>query len=126
MPGPEAGAAGAEVAPSGGSGGKVDGNGGAAGKTNPSGGGPVTGDSAGAAGTTNEGGAAGELGEAGAAGVPVVPVPVDMGTCGKLAGNVIYVESGDTQENLLKGIGRHLRDYVQCQRGVLSHPARAR
>ncbi|HEY1536484.1 MAG TPA: hypothetical protein VGF76_20830, partial [Polyangiaceae bacterium] len=102
VPSPEAGAAGAEVGPSGG-------NGGSAGKSNASGGTPQ-GDSAGAAGTTNEGGAAGEAGAAGAAGASTPPVIVDTGTCSKLPGNVIYVESGDTQENLLKNIGRHLRD----------------
>jgi hypothetical protein len=32
------------------------------------------------------------------------------GSCATLPGYVIYVESGDTQENLLKNLGRHLRD----------------
>lgn len=36
-------------------------------------------------------------------------VPFD-GTCATLPGKVIYIESGDTQENLLKNLGRHLRD----------------
>jgi hypothetical protein len=30
--------------------------------------------------------------------------------CGSLPGRVVYIESGDTQENLLKNLGRHLRD----------------
>ncbi len=34
-----------------------------------------------------------------------------QGTCGKLPGKVVYIESGDTQENLLKNVGRHLRDH---------------
>jgi hypothetical protein len=32
------------------------------------------------------------------------------GSCATLPGKVIYIESGDTQENLLKILGRHLRD----------------
>jgi len=52
-----------------------------------------------------EGGAAGE---AGAAGAPPV-IPFD-GSCATLPGTVVYIESGDTQENLLKNLGRHLRD----------------
>jgi hypothetical protein len=36
-------------------------------------------------------------------------VPFD-GTCATLPGTVLYIESGDTQENLLKNLGRHLRD----------------
>ena len=34
-----------------------------------------------------------------------------LGTCSKLPGKVVYIESGDTQENLLKNVGRHLRDH---------------
>ncbi|MBV9946978.1 MAG: hypothetical protein JOZ69_09030, partial [Myxococcales bacterium] len=30
--------------------------------------------------------------------------------CGSLPGTLVYIESGDTQENLLKRLGRHLRD----------------
>lgn len=32
------------------------------------------------------------------------------GSCASLPGTVVYVESGDTQENLLKALGRQLRD----------------
>jgi hypothetical protein len=32
------------------------------------------------------------------------------GPCSSLPGTVVYIESGDTQENLLKRLGRHLRD----------------
>jgi hypothetical protein len=32
------------------------------------------------------------------------------GPCSALPGTLVYIESGDTQENLLKRIGRHLRD----------------
>jgi hypothetical protein len=32
------------------------------------------------------------------------------GSCATLPGKVIYIESGDTQENLLKNLARHLRD----------------
>jgi hypothetical protein len=32
------------------------------------------------------------------------------GPCSSLPGTIVYVESGDTQENLLKNLGRHLRD----------------
>jgi len=31
-------------------------------------------------------------------------------SCSSLPGNIVYIESGDTQENLLKVIGRQLRD----------------
>ncbi len=57
------------------------------------------------AGTTSVGvaGEAGETGEAGA-------TSVDNGTCGALPGTVVYIQSGDTQENLLKALGRQLRD----------------
>ncbi|HVZ37568.1 MAG TPA: hypothetical protein VG963_34340, partial [Polyangiaceae bacterium] len=34
------------------------------------------------------------------------------GSCATLPGTIVYVESGDTQENLLKRLGRHLRDYA--------------
>jgi hypothetical protein len=30
--------------------------------------------------------------------------------CSALPGRIVYIESGDTQENLLKNLGRHLRD----------------
>jgi len=30
--------------------------------------------------------------------------------CSSLPGRIVYIESGDTQENLLKNLGRHLRD----------------
>lgn len=36
--------------------------------------------------------------------------PIFDGSCATLPGHVVYVESGDTQENLLKNLGRHLRD----------------
>ena len=45
---------------------------------------------------------------AGEAGAPSV-VPFD-GSCATLPGTVVYIESGDTQENLLKNLGRKLRD----------------
>ena len=32
------------------------------------------------------------------------------GSCATLPGKIVYIESGDTQENLLKNLGRHLRD----------------
>ena len=32
------------------------------------------------------------------------------GSCTTLPGKIVYIESGDTQENLLKNLGRHLRD----------------
>jgi hypothetical protein len=32
------------------------------------------------------------------------------GSCASLPGTIVYIESGDTQENLLKNLGRHLRD----------------
>src|SRR5262249_38676208 len=32
------------------------------------------------------------------------------GPCSSLPGTIVYVESGDTQENLLKNLGRKLRD----------------
>jgi hypothetical protein len=41
--------------------------------------------------------------------MPATTVPFD-GTCATLPGKIVYVESGDTQENLLKNLGRHLRD----------------
>jgi hypothetical protein len=37
-------------------------------------------------------------------------VPPFDGSCATLPGKVVYIESGDTQENLLKNLGRHLRD----------------
>jgi hypothetical protein len=36
--------------------------------------------------------------------------PMVTGPCSGLPGKVVYIESGDTQENLLKNLGRHLRD----------------
>jgi hypothetical protein len=36
--------------------------------------------------------------------------PPPAGPCSSLPGTIVYVESGDTQENLLKRLGRHLRD----------------
>jgi hypothetical protein len=36
--------------------------------------------------------------------------PLPTGPCSSLPGTVVYLESGDTQENLLKRLGRHLRD----------------
>jgi hypothetical protein len=95
-----------------GAGGEVAGSGGKGGGS--ASGAPGAGESsAGAAGTTDGGsagttdiGSAGQAGEAGAA--PVV-TPFD-GSCATLPGRVVYIESGDTQENLLKNLGRHLRD----------------
>jgi len=54
-----------------------------------------------------EGGAPGEGGAAGASSEPLVPFD---GSCATLPGTIVYIESGDTQENLLKNLGRHLRD----------------
>ena len=69
-----------------------------------------TGELAGAS-NPSEGGSAGadDESEGGAAGAAPVKPPFD-GTCSTLPGTVVYIESGDTQENLLKTIGRHLRD----------------
>jgi hypothetical protein len=67
--------------------------------------------SGGSGGATSSGGssgssaAAGTSGEGGASGA----VAFD-GSCATLPGKVIYIESGDTQENLLKNLGRQLRD----------------
>ncbi len=105
VPSPEAGAVGADFgggSGSSGSSGKPGGRAGASGKPG-AGGGSAAADSAGAAGVNETDD------QAGAAGAPVT-LPVDTGTCGKLPGTVLYIESGDTQENLLKNIGRHLRD----------------
>jgi len=102
VPSPEAGAAGRTA----GSGGKAGASpsGGKGGSSTLSGGS----DNAGAAGTELEsGGAAGSGGQAGA---PSVVVPPFDGSCATLPGQVVYIESGDTQENLLKNLGRHLRD----------------
>ncbi|MEO8900921.1 MAG: hypothetical protein ABI627_05295 [Polyangiaceae bacterium] len=107
VPSPEAGAAGAGVEPGGGSAGKTTSSAGSAGESTSMGGR----EHGGAAGDT-EAGAAGmpiNGGDAGSAGATMTP-PVDTSTCGKLPGTVLYVESGDTQENLLKNIGLHLRD----------------
>ncbi|MES1175815.1 MAG: hypothetical protein ABUL62_15950 [Myxococcales bacterium] len=81
-------------------------------------GGSVTGAGAPGAGATaeagsapvSEGGSAGmDDSEGGAAGAPPDVNPFD-GSCATLPGTVVYIESGDTQENLLKNLGRHLRD----------------
>ncbi|HYQ45411.1 MAG TPA: hypothetical protein VER11_25670 [Polyangiaceae bacterium] len=101
VPSPQAGAVGV------GAGGKA-GDDGSSGKS-----GGSSGASTIAAGAGGEGGAeplepeGGAAGEAGAGGAPSVPFD---GTCATLPGTVLYIESGDTQENLLKNLGRHLRD----------------
>jgi hypothetical protein len=46
----------------------------------------------------------------GEAGVATDSAPQPTGPCSALPGTVVYIESGDTQENLLKLLGRHLRD----------------
>ncbi|MEI9949071.1 MAG: hypothetical protein WDO74_08830 [Pseudomonadota bacterium] len=99
VPNPEGGAAGHTA----GSGGKAaSGTGGQSGSPAASAGT----DNAGAGGTDLEfAGAGGQAGEAGAPNV----VPFD-GSCATLPGKIVYIESGDTQENLLKNLGRHLRD----------------
>jgi hypothetical protein len=43
-------------------------------------------------------------------GTSAISTKVFDGSCASLPGTIIYVESGDTQENLLKNLGRHLRD----------------
>jgi len=100
VPNPQAGAGGAASAGKGGSSG-VAGKAGSSGS--PSSGG-LDGE-AGAEPSLPEGGAAGEAGAGGAA--PTVPFD---GSCATLPGTVVYIESGDTQQNLLKNLGRHLRD----------------
>ena len=118
VPSPEAGAGGRTGGASGAGGhagsfaGHAGRSGGGAGGTAPgsagaSGGAPA--DLGGAAGTAAAAaGAAGEDAGSGEAGAPNV-VPFD-GSCATLPGTVVYIESGDTQENLLKNLGRHLRD----------------
>lgn len=44
------------------------------------------------------------------AGAPTDGGPAPTAPCASLPGTVVYIESGDTQENLLKRLGRHLRD----------------
>lgn len=90
------------TAGSGGSSAGSAGRAGAAGKPSPD---------AGAAGSSEGGAAGSEAGAAGEAGGggDTPPVPFD-GSCATLPGKIVYVESGDTQENLLKNLGRHLRD----------------
>lgn len=95
VPSPGAGNAGSSGRGSGGSGGSGGSLAGASGEA----GQPST---AGAAGSPVES-TAGAGGEAGAA-------PLDEGTCARLPGKLVYIESGDTQENLLKNLGRQLRD----------------
>jgi len=99
VPDPGAGAGGAASAGKAGSGGSAGKTGGASGSASVGVGGEA------GAEAVPEGGAAGEAGAGGAA--PVVPFD---GTCATLPGKVLYLESGDTQENLLKNLGRHLRD----------------
>ena len=103
VPNPEAGAGGGA-----GSAGKSGGNGGTAGKTGGSAG-AISGAGKAGALPVPEGGSAGAGDEGGAAGAPTTEVQFD-GSCATLPGEVVYVESGDTQENLLKILGRHLRD----------------
>jgi hypothetical protein len=92
----------------GGSAGKA-GSGGTAGKAaGSSGSGAVEAGAGGEGGSDSSGSDAGAAGEAGAGGAaPTVPFD---GSCATLPGTVLYIESGDTQENLLKNLGRHLRD----------------
>ncbi|HEY0463793.1 MAG TPA: hypothetical protein VGC79_06270 [Polyangiaceae bacterium] len=104
VPNPEGGAGGA-AGHTAGSGGKPASNAGSAGKS----GSPAASggsDSAGA-GDLDSAGAAGEAGAAGAPNGEITPFD---GSCATLPGKVVYIESGDTQENLLKYLGRHLRD----------------
>ncbi len=58
---------------------------------------------AGASGGDGAGSCDGEAGTASDGAAPSVP-------CSTLPGTLVYIESGDTQENLLKRLGRHLRD----------------
>jgi hypothetical protein len=94
------GGTGGSGSPSGGAAGSGSPNGGAAGSGSPSGG---------TAGNGSPNGGAAGAGGTGAGGSPEGGTAFD-GTCATLPGKVVYVESGDTQENLLKRIGRHLRD----------------
>jgi len=105
VPGPESGAGGTNAAGRAGGGGR-GGIGGTAGKAGGSSGSPAVaaGGEAGAQ-PLPEGGTGGEAGAGGTA----TSVPFD-GSCRTLPGTVVYIESGDTQENLLKNLGRHLRD----------------
>ena len=108
VPTPEAGAGGSAARA--GSGGSSADNGGNGGTVSVAGN-PGAGEAglAGAA-TQAEGGSAGaDESEGGAAGAAPITPPFD-GTCATLPGTVVYIESGDTQENLLKNLGRHLRD----------------
>jgi hypothetical protein len=61
----------------------------------------------GSAGITSNPGSAGEAGDSSQAGAPSAGFD---GSCATLPGTVVYIESGDTQENLLKNLGRKLRD----------------
>ncbi len=102
VPNPEAGAGGTAGAGKAGGGGSAGKAGGSSGSPSSAG---VSGEGGAEAMPEPEGGAAGEAGAGGAA----ANVPFD-GTCATLPGTVVYLESGDTQENLLKNLGRHLRD----------------
>ncbi|HTQ05003.1 MAG TPA: hypothetical protein VMI54_14160 [Polyangiaceae bacterium] len=76
-----------------------------------------TGASAGTGGSSGEAGAPPAAGTAGTSVEPTAGAGGeggaaldDQGTCARLPGKIVYVESGDTQENLLKNLGRELRD----------------
>jgi len=86
--------AGALGGSAGASGGSVAESGGSIGESGGGGGLPAEGGAPSAAGSGNEGGN---------------PSAFD-GTCASLPGKIVYIESGDTQESLLKNLGRHLRD----------------
>jgi len=109
----------------GGSSGQSDGTGGSGGKGSGTGGSGKGGSGSGRGGKGSSSGSSGAAGEsivAGASGAETTPaagaggeggdtgnIAFD-GSCATLPGKIIYIESGDTQESLLKNLGRHLRD----------------
>ncbi|MET0792594.1 MAG: hypothetical protein ABW061_13825, partial [Polyangiaceae bacterium] len=108
VPTPDAGAGGSAARA--GASGSTAGKGGAGGTANAAGA-PGAGSTsrAGSASLPEAGSAGADESEGGAAGAGPATPPFD-GTCATLPGAVLYIESGDTQENLLKRLGRHLRD----------------
>ncbi len=92
----------------GGSGGAAGSNVGSGGKSGASTGGTSAkaGSGGSSAGETNDTGGEAGASEGGEGGAPAT----ESTACSALPGTIVYIESGDTQENLLKSIGRQLRD----------------